>query len=382
MLLIILTVGTLYYTNSTYSALKNNFCSEFNNCNFQEAKKILNTNSLAIKLNKKNLNKDLNIYFTNIVNLLCTNLISGNITSDKALVVLKEIQGYGVLNSSIDKLILSMDSNFTPQTTSDYNTLLELGLDNINNKNYSKAMELLLMIPETESTCYSKAQEYITSCKENYKKDLFAEADNLVKDDYYTKAIDLLNDLDTNIVAADDSEIISKINSIENARSDYLASTTEDLDNSNQVTSSTILQSINVNNVNTLNISSNTPYLIYVNLNDQTTNVYNGYTNNWSLVKSFSCSTGIDGQETPIGIYSVTDKGQWFYSDQYEQGGKYWVQFLGDYLFHSLPYDESQNTILDYTLGVPASHGCIRLDTDNAKWIYDNVDLDTKVIIN
>ena len=71
-----------------------------------------------------------------------------------------------------------------------------------------------------------------------------------------------------------------------------------------------------------------------------------------------------------------------FYSEQYEQGGKYWVQFLGDYLFHSLPYDEDQDEIVDNTLGVPASHGCIRLDTEDAKWIYDNCRYGTTVVIS
>ena len=38
--------------------------------------------------------------------------------------------------------------------------------------------------------------------------------------------------------------------------------------------------------------------------------------------------------------------------------------------------------VVDNTLGTPASHGCIRLKTNDAKWIYDNIDDDTKVIIN
>ena len=142
------------------------------------------------------------------------------------------------------------------------------------------------------------------------------------------------------------------------------------------------MECINVNNVNTLNISSDTKYLVYVDLTNQTTNVYKGSTNDWNLIKSFSCSSGTEEEDTPIGIFSVTDRGEWFYSKEYEQGGKYWVQFFGDYLFHSYPYDETQTEVLDYTLGEPSSHGCIRLDTDDAKWIYDNIDLNTKVIIN
>ena len=33
-------------------------------------------------------------------------------------------------------------------------------------------------------------------------------------------------------------------------------------------------------------------------------------------------------------------------------------------------------------LGKQVSHGCIRLTAGDAKWIYDNIDDDTKVIIN
>ena len=382
-LLIVIAATGLYYTNSNYKTLKNNFFTAFNNCEFENAKQILNTDNFSLKLNKKNLEKDLNNYFTEVVNLICNNLVSNTISTDKALVVLKEIQSYGILNSSIDKLIISLDDDFTPQASSDYNSLLDLGITNFNNKNYEKSIELLSMIPETEKV-YSDAQEYINKCKTEYKETIFANADELVSEDYYTKAIDLLYNINTNILSSDDSDLISKINYIENAREDFLAINNEDSDDDNDdlVTSSTILECINVNNVNTLNISSDTKYLVYVDLTNQTTNVYEGSTNDWNLIKSFSCSSGTEEEDTPIGIFSVTDRGEWFYSKEYEQGGKYWVQFFGDYLFHSYPYDETQTEVLDYTLGEPSSHGCIRLDTDDAKWIYDNIDLNTKVIIN
>ena len=51
-------------------------------------------------------------------------------------------------------------------------------------------------------------------------------------------------------------------------------------------------------------------------------------------------------------------------------------------LFHSVPFDETQTVILDDTLGTPASHGCIRLKVEDAKWLYDNIANDTKIIIN
>ena len=93
------------------------------------------------------------------------------------------------------------------------------------------------------------------------------------------------------------------------------------------------------------------------------------------------CSTGIENKETPSGVYTVQNRDEWFFSEKYNQGGKYWVQFDGDYLFHSLPYARDQQTVLDETLGTPASHGCVRLSLEDSKWLYDNITKGTKVII-
>ena len=236
-------------------------------------------------------------------------------------------------------------------------------------------------IPNT-SKHFDTANEYIAKCITDYKENLFADADDLVKDDYYTKAIQLLSNIDTSIISDDDSDIINKINSISDAKDKYLASIGTDNAENLTSTSTELLQSITSNTINTLNIESLTPYLIYVNLADQLTYVYKGSMNNWNMVKSFTCSTGIDDEKTPTGIFDVRERGDWFYSDKYSQGGKYWVQFYGDYLFHSVPYNEDQSEVVDNTLGTPASHGCIRLKTEHAKWIYDNIDSGTKVIIN
>lgn len=142
-----------------------------------------------------------------------------------------------------------------------------------------------------------------------------------------------------------------------------------------------MLNSITSSNINTLNLESLTSNLIYVSLADQITYVYKGSMNKWDKIKSFTCSTGIDGENTPTGVYDVRERGDWFFSDKYNQGGKYWVQFYGDYLFHSVPYNEDQSEVVDNTLGTPASHGCIRLKTEDAKWLYDNIEAGTKVII-
>lgn len=124
--------------------------------------------------------------------------------------------------------------------------------------------------------------------------------------------------------------------------------------------------------INSTNLSSLNSYLIYVNLQNQTTEVFKGSKGNWNLVYSFISSTGKSDTPTPRGVYKVTGRGSWFFSEQFQQGARWYVQFWGDYLFHSLPMDRGKN-VVDPTLGTPSSHGCVRLKVDEAKWLYDNI---------
>ena len=227
----------------------------------------------------------------------------------------------------------------------------------------------------TKDPEYKNALSYMNKCKTNIKSDLLNQVDELSSNHYYTKALGLIEDV--NYILGNDNEILDKTNEIKNNRSNYLAKQNE----TEQAASASIINNISTSNINELVIESLTPYLIHVDLNAQKTYIYNGNLRNWNLDKTFTCSTGIKGEETPQGVYTIKEKGQWFFSEQYNQGGKYWVQFLGDYLFHSLPYNKEKTNIVDYTLGTPASHGCIRLKDEDSKWIYDNIPKGTKVII-
>ena len=379
---LLLVVILNFYVDYKYLSIVNNFYSKFNSCDFTEAKKIINNDSIYLKLKKKKLNNDLNAYFSEVVNNICQSLLESNEEKEKALIVFNEMKSYNILNSSINKLIISLDKNYVVQTESDYKAILLLGVDSYNNGNLKEGIDYLKKIPST-SKYASKANKYIKQYVNEYKEGLFNQADELVKDDYYTKAINLLKDADTSIIDVNDTDIEAKINSISEARENYLTSISSNENKQETISaSSKLLQSLTSNNINTLNIESLTSNLIYVNLKDQITYIYKGSINNWDKIKSFKCSTGIESEKTPTGIFDVRERGAWFFSDKYNQGGKYWVQFYGDYLFHSVPYNKDQSEVVDYTLGVPASHGCIRLKTEDAKWIYDNIESGTKVIIN
>jgi len=124
------------------------------------------------------------------------------------------------------------------------------------------------------------------------------------------------------------------------------------------------------------------PLWIKVSIADQKVFIYDA---NDELLKEFTCSTGLDGSETetPVGTYTIQERGESFFSQTYQQGAYYWTQFYGDYLFHSVPFDSERNIEAEEAakLGTKASHGCVRLSLDDAKWIYDNIPRDTVVVI-
>jgi lipoprotein-anchoring transpeptidase ErfK/SrfK len=102
------------------------------------------------------------------------------------------------------------------------------------------------------------------------------------------------------------------------------------------------------------------------------------------IVKQFVCSTGSPGNDTPTGTFQIQDRGESFFNKASQEGGYYWTQFYGDYLFHSVPFDKDQNLEPEEAakIGTPASHGCVRLLMDDAKWIYDNIPRGTVVTIH
>jgi len=134
--------------------------------------------------------------------------------------------------------------------------------------------------------------------------------------------------------------------------------------------------------VNDRDFISDTDFFLWVDIDRQKTYVFQKQNDMWSLFNTFDCATGINAAPTVRGLFSVSDRGKWFYSPQYEQGGKYWVRFEGTYLFHSVPFDEQQTQIVDPTLGTRASHGCVRLSVEESKWIYDNIKRGTTVWVN
>ena len=123
---------------------------------------------------------------------------------------------------------------------------------------------------------------------------------------------------------------------------------------------------------------SSTNWLMLTDTSGCRTVIYYGRHGAWRPVKEWICSPGAPATPTVTGEFTVTGKG---YSFGNGFTCYYYTQFYGDYLYHSVLYYQNSFRVMDGRLGMHLSHGCVRLDIDNAKWIYDNIPYGTKVII-
>ena len=127
-------------------------------------------------------------------------------------------------------------------------------------------------------------------------------------------------------------------------------------------------------------------YELVVDISDQRVYVY-GYTNGayGPLSRVFVCSTGTKSHPTPLGTFKGSGPtNRWHYFVKFDCYAQYSWRIDGDILFHSVLYNEIDGKPTSSSvnnLGSRASHGCIRLSVENAKWIYNNCKRGTTVIV-
>ena len=77
-------------------------------------------------------------------------------------------------------------------------------------------------------------------------------------------------------------------------------------------------------------------------------------------------STGKKNHRTPVGEYQPLRLEKMHYSSKYENAPMpNSIFFYGGYAIHATSYVNQ--------LGTPASHGCVRLSPQNARWLYQIV---------
>ena len=128
-----------------------------------------------------------------------------------------------------------------------------------------------------------------------------------------------------------------------------------------------------------LSYASNTHYLILVDTSANKVGIYSGSVGKWNQIQKYTCTSGARSTPTVKGTFTVQGKGKSFGSGY---TCWYYTQFYGNYLFHSVIYKQgSMSVITDGRLGINASHGCVRLNINHAKWIYDHIPRGTKVVV-
>lgn len=133
--------------------------------------------------------------------------------------------------------------------------------------------------------------------------------------------------------------------------------------------------------VNYKGFKSNSPYLVWVDIDRQLTYVFSSSKGKWKLNRTIQCATGKNEAPTIRGTFTISRRGNWFYHPRYKSGAKYWVEFNGDYLFHSVTFDAKGN-IKDATLGKRASSGCVRMSVEDSSWFYSFIPNGTTVWVN
>ncbi len=99
-----------------------------------------------------------------------------------------------------------------------------------------------------------------------------------------------------------------------------------------------------------------------------------------SLVKEFTISTGRKGYETPLGKYCILTKRERVWSKKWKTLMVYWQSITepsplrnGIHALEGKSYEKK--------LGYPASHGCIRLSKNDAKWLFSWTEIGDSVFI-
>ena len=157
--------------------------------------------------------------------------------------------------------------------------------------------------------------------------------------------------------------------------------------------------------VNAKGYQSESDYLVWINTYTQHLYVFKGTQYNWVLVKDNKCSTGDTGYPTPLAVSQIHYKKKvWFFNlddpkavaGGYIQCG-YWASRIKGGAIHSwmynwseekkqtgkepdgLPAKESEHKFIwsATKYGYPKSHGCVRVPIELAKWIYDNVPINS-----
>lgn len=121
------------------------------------------------------------------------------------------------------------------------------------------------------------------------------------------------------------------------------------------------------NFVNTRGTGSSTQYMAWVSLYQQHVYYFKGSKGNWKCINDWEVATGLAKSATATGNWKV--KRKW----KKRNSLSYWTNFYSCVSFHSWGNPKC--------FGAPRSGGCVRMTKSQAKWVYNTLPKNTKVIV-
>lgn len=289
----------LFYQNNIHK-----FKKYINSYDYTNAKVLLSSKTLNI-ITFLNFENQCSEIINEHLKELNDDYLLNNMSQENLLLKLTTLEN---LNLNAEE-ITTFKENLPLISSSNENYLQAVSL--FNNGNYEEALELFNDISYFTSN-YNETLTYKEKCINILKDTIIEEANKLLENGEYSNAINYLNEylekFDYNI------ELVNKLKEIKECRMNYLEEFSESSITNNKYSAQTIsayYNKLDSSTINTFDISSNTDKLIFVNIGEQKTYVYTGYTNSWSLEKEFLCSTGIENEETPVGIFEVQSRAPW-----------------------------------------------------------------------
>ena len=100
------------------------------------------------------------------------------------------------------------------------------------------------------------------------------------------------------------------------------------------------------------------------------------------VMDAFIVSTGKKGFKTPTGTFAVLYKTPKKWSAMYKLWMPYWMAFTYQgHGIHELPYWPNGYREGANHLGIPVSHGCVRLGIGPAQKLYDWAEAGTRIVV-
>lgn len=132
--------------------------------------------------------------------------------------------------------------------------------------------------------------------------------------------------------------------------------------------------------INKKNFSSATPYLVWINIKHQKVNLFYGERGNFNCIRVMPCATGKNTTPTNNGIHKYYKMdSRWNFDNVYYVAPALRFNRTGEAM-HSRP-KRMNGTLLEAYMGVPVSHGCVRMMDEDIYWLAKNLPLNSTVIV-